>query len=149
MNSNERIEAIAKRIGDSVEGVHIYIQNTVQNIETPCFLIQEINEINQRMIGTLKGQLVRKTTQYAINFICPNDIHSLRNVTESLKYRLLFIETKEGYPLEPRDLESHYIDDETSVITFSVDSEVFVGEDDSPLLEVMHKKVKARQNESN
>lgn len=147
MNSIDRMEAIAKKIGDSVDGVHVYIQNTIQNIKTPCFIIQEVNEINRRLLGTINGQLVRKTTQYAVNFICPDDIKSLRSVTEALKYQLLFIETKEGYPLEPNDIESNYIDDETSVITFSIDSEVVVNKDPSPFLKEMDEEIRIEENE--
>ena len=126
--TNEIIEAISTLLGNLFPEWHCYAQDTVQNIECPCFIIKMIDGSQRELLG----DRVRLKEIYSINLICPGDIFQLREVVELAALNLRFIPMNDGKPLFAEGREHQILDDETAVITFSVSRTALLNTDKDP-----------------
>lgn len=126
--TNEIIEAISKLLGELFPEWHCYAQDTVQNIECPCFIIKLVDGSQRELLG----DRVRLKETYSINLICPDDIFRLRDVVEWAALNLRFIQMDDGKPLFAEGRNHQILDDETAVITFSISRTALLHQNDDP-----------------
>lgn len=129
--TNEIIEAIAQRLGQffSPDEWHFYLQDTVQKLEDPCFIIKVIGSTQQERLGAYRVKLIET---YSIAVICPGDIKKLRDAVEIAALNLRFIDLADGKPIFARNRNVEIIDDETANITFSIARTVWLKPDEDP-----------------
>lgn len=144
--TNEIIEAISTRLGTLFPDWHCYAQDTLQNIECPCFIIKLVDGMQRELLGNR----VRLKEIYSVNLICPDDVFLLRDVLESAALNLRFIDMPDGKPLFAEGRNHQIINDETAVITFSISRSAVYQPDEDPKQErLIHSiGVKHEQNQS-
>lgn len=129
--TNEIIEAIAQKLGEifSPDEWHFYLQDTVQKLEDPCFIIELIGSTQQERLGSYRVQLLES---FSVSVICPGNIRKLRETVEMAALQLRFIDLPDGKPIFARNRNVQILDAETANITFSIARTVWMKPDEDP-----------------
>ena len=126
--TNEIIEAISTKLGTLFPEWHCYAQDTLQNIECPCFIIKLVDGTQRELLGNR----VRLRETYSVNLICPDDVFLLRDVLEMAALNLRFIDMPDGKPLFGENRNHQTLNDETAVITFSISRTAYFEPEEDP-----------------
>lgn len=131
---NQIVEAIATLLGDAFPDCHCYIQDTIQNIKEPCFIIKRVSASQRERLG----DRVMLDELYSVSFLCPENIKKLREVTELAELYLRFIDIEGDLPIMTHNRESRIIDDSTSSITFEITRTVWFKTEDPVQEHLIH-----------